>query len=125
MQRFNTASEESLAPELEWTLLFEALGVDLLSRPLGISPSGVWRYKSASRDTPDATAARLRFLSAIVGDLNGAYNKIGVRHWFDRKRTQLDGRAPSGLLKGRWDPREPGPRRVRDLARASTGTPAT
>jgi hypothetical protein len=49
-------------------------------------------------------------LSLIVGDLSGAYNEIGMRQWFDRKRAQLGGRAPSDLLKGHWKPDHPGPR---------------
>ena len=125
LQHLNMALEESPAPEFEWTRLFETLGPDLLSRLLGISASSVRRYKAASRETPDEDAGRLHFLSLIVGDLSGAYNEIGVRQWFDRKRAQLEGRAPSGLLKGRWGPGEPGPRQVRDLARALTASPGT
>ncbi len=125
LQHLNMALEESPAPEFEWKRLIETLGPELLSRLLGISGSSVRRYKAASRETPDDDAGRLHFLSLIVGDLNGAYNEIGVRRWFDRKRAQLDGRAPSGLLKGRWDPGEPGPRQIRDLARALTASPAT
>lgn len=125
LQHLNMALEESPAPEFEWTRLFETLGPDLLSRLLGISASSVRRYKAASRETPDEDAGRLHFLSLIVGDLSGAYNEIGVRQWFDRKRAQLEGRAPSGLLKGRWGLGEPGPRQVRDLARALTASPGT
>jgi hypothetical protein len=64
-------------------------------------------------------------LSLIVGDLSGAYNEIGIRRWFDRRRAQLDGRAPSDLLKGRWKASLPGPLQVQDLARALVASPAT
>ena len=50
---------------------------------------------------------------------------LGVRRWFERPRSQLDGSAPQQLLSGDWDPDDPGPRRVSDLARALLGSPAT
>src|SRR5215471_2071409 len=88
-----------------------------------VSPVGHLRLQppaiqTAARSTPDDVAARLHFLSLIVGDLSGAYNEIGIRQWFGRKRAQLDGRAPLGWRKPHWDPRQPGPRRVQGLARA-------
>jgi hypothetical protein len=125
LEHLNTALEESPAPEFEWTRIMEILGLDLLSRLLGISPSSVRRYKAAARGTPDDVADRLHYLSLIVGDLSGAYNEIGIRQWFDRKRAQLGGRAPSDVLKGPWKPAQPGPRRVQDLARALVASPAT
>jgi hypothetical protein len=67
----------------------------------------------------------LHYVSLIVGDLSGAYNHIGIRQWFDRKRAQLGGRAPSDLLKSSWKPAQPGPRRVQDLARTLAASPAT
>jgi hypothetical protein len=101
------------------------LGLELLSRLLGISSSSVRRYRAAARTTPDDVADRLHFLSLIVGDLSGAYNEIGIRQWFARKRTQLDGRTPLDCLKARWKPVQPEPRLVQDLARALTASPAT
>jgi hypothetical protein len=117
--------EESPVPEFEWNRLTAVLGLDLLSRLLGISASSVRRYLAAARTTPDDVAGRLHFLSLIVGDLSGAYNEIGVRQWFERKRAQLDGRTPLAWLESRWMPDQPGPRRVQDLARALTASPAT
>jgi hypothetical protein len=125
LERLNIALEESPVPEFEWTRLMEALGLPLLSRLLGISTISARRYKATARATPDDVAGRLHFLSLTVGDLSGAYNEIGIRQWFDRKRAQLAGRAPSELLKGRWQPDQPGPRQVRELARALTASPAT
>jgi hypothetical protein len=78
----------------------------------------VTRYAGGDRRTPDAAAARLHAIALIVGDLAGAYNEIGVRRWFERPRTALDGRAPAHFLKGDWQPEEPGPQRVRALARS-------
>jgi hypothetical protein len=125
LERLNMALEESPVPEFEWNRLTDVLGLDLLSRLLGVSASSARRYKAAARTTPDDVADRLHFLSLIVGDLSGAYNEIGIRQWFERKRAQLDGRTPLDWLKARWKPSQPGPRRVQDLARALTGSPAT
>ncbi len=125
LEHLNTALEESPAPEFEWNRLTEVLGLELLSQLLGISATSVRRYKTAARSTPDDVADRLHFLSLIVGDLSGAYNEIGVRQWFARKRAQLGGRAPSEFLKGCWKPGQPGPRQVQDLARALIASPAT
>jgi hypothetical protein len=125
LERLNTALEESPAPEFEWSRLAEALGLDLLSRLLGISTSSVRRYKASSRTTPDDVADRLHFLSLVVGDLSGAYNEIGIRQWFGRKRAQLGGRTPLELLRGRWKRGEPAPQQVQDLARSLVTSPAT
>ncbi len=121
----NRALEESPAPEFEWKRLSEVLGPELLSRLLALSLSSIRRYKTAARTTPDDVALRLHFLSLITGDLAGAYNEIGIRQWFERKRAQLNGRTPAEWLKPGWKPDQPGPSRVRDLARALTGSPAT
>jgi hypothetical protein len=60
----------------------------------------------------------------IVGDLSGAYNEMGIRQWFARKRAQLGGRAPAEFFEEEWDPKATGPAQVRDLARALTASPA-
>ena len=125
LEHLNLALEESPVPEFEWNRLTDLLGLDLLSRLLGVSASSVRRYTLAARTTPDDVAERLHFLSLIVGDLSGAYNEIGIRQWFGRKRVQLDGRSPLDWLKARWKPVQPGPLRVRALASALTASPAT
>ena len=99
----------SPAPEFEWDRATEVLGLELLSRLLGISASSLRRYKAAARSTPDDVADKLHFLTLIVGDLSGAYNEIGIRQWFERKRAQLDGHTPLDRLKARWKPDQPGP----------------
>jgi len=68
-ERFLIAIDESPEPEFEWNRLTEVLGLELLSRLLGISASSVRRYKAAARTTPDDVADKLHFLSLIVGDL--------------------------------------------------------
>ena len=125
LEHLNLALEESPVPEFEWNRLAEVLGLELLGRLLGISASSVRRYRATARTTPDDVAERLHFLSLVVGDLAGAYNEIGIRQWFERNRTQLDGRTPFDFLKGRWKPAQSGPRRIQDLARALVASPAT
>lgn len=119
------ALEASPVPDSEWKRLVRVLGVEMLARLLGISPASVRRYAGAVRSTPDNVAARLHWLALIVGDLAGAYNEIGIRQWFDRKRAQLAGRTPARLLAGEWKPDDPRPQQVRALAYALTGSPAT
>jgi hypothetical protein len=125
LERLNLALEESPVPEFEWGRLAEVLGPELLARLLGISLTSVRRYRAHARSTPDEVAERLHFLSLVSGDLAGAYNEIGIRQWFQRKRAQLDGRTPMDWLKGKWKPAQPGPRRIQDLARALTASPLT
>ena len=125
LEHLNLALEESPVPEFEWNRLADVLGLELLGRLLGISASSVRRYRAIARTTPDEVADRLHFLSLVVGDLAGAYNEIGIRQWFERKRAQLDGRTPLDWLKGRWNPAQPGPQRVQLLARTLVASPAT
>jgi len=122
LENLNLALEESPVPEFEWNRLMDILGLELLSRLLGISASSSRRYKAAARTTPDDVAERLHFLSLIVGDLSGAYNEIGIRQWFERKRAQLDGRTP---LDAPWKPTQSGPGRGQGFARALVASPAT
>ena len=119
------ALNQSPAPAHEWRALQQVLGLDLVARLLGISPSSTRRYSSGSRSTPDAVAARLHFLAFVVGDLAGAYNDIGVRRWFDRPRRRLEGSTPAQALGEGWSPDDGGPRRVRELARALLSSPVT
>ena len=64
-------------------------------------------------------------MALIVGDLAGAYNEVGVRRWFERKRTTLNGRAPAALLAGDWNPDDSSPQKVRELARSLVALGAT
>jgi hypothetical protein len=122
---FLDALEESPLPRTEWIGLERVLGPDLLASLIGVSSSSLRRYAAGTRDTPDDVAARLHFLALIVGDLSGSYNEIGVRRWFGRLRTQLEGQTPAGRLLGSWDPDDEGPQEVRRLAAALLSAPAT
>jgi transcriptional regulator with XRE-family HTH domain len=119
------ALEASPVPKFEWGGLARVFAAEDLAALLNISASSLKRYEHGDRATPDAIAARLHCLALIVGDLAGSYNDIGIRRWFHRKRTLLDGRAPAAILDGDWDPDEEGPMRVRALARNLTSLSAT
>ena len=124
LEKINEALAQSPAPAHEWRILRDVLGLDLLAHLLGISHSSARRYLSGSRSTPDTVAGRLHFLAFVVGDLAGAYNEIGVRRWFERRRKRLDGSTPAQALGERWSPDDDGPRRVQELARALKSSPA-
>jgi hypothetical protein len=123
--RLDTALEDSPTPAHEWHSLEKLFGADRLAELVGVSAQSVRRYREGTRATPDAVAGRLHYLATLVGDLAGAYNDFGIRRWFERPRKALDGRAPQSWLRGEWSPDASGPRRVRDLARTLTGSPAT
>ncbi|MDE2978047.1 MAG: hypothetical protein OXU63_11075 [Acidobacteriota bacterium] len=125
LQQLSDALEESPVPAAEGPRLDKLLGRDLLAGLLRVSAVSLRRYLAGERAVPDAVAARLHFLALVAGDLAGAYNDIGVRRWFDRPRSLLDGRRPAELLEAEWQPEDPGPRRVRDLARALVWSAAT
>ena len=125
LQTIIAALEASPVPKFEWAGLARVLDGDQLASLLSVSVSSLKRYQSGKRDTPDAIAARLHFLALVVGDLAGSYNDIGIRRWFLRERTLLDGRSPAQLLVGEWDPDDAGPARVRQLARELVSLSAT
>lgn len=113
-----TALEASPVPRFEWPAVSRALEADQLAGLLNISVTSLRRYLSGERETPDEVAARLHHVALIVGDLSGAYNDVGVRRWFDRTRTALEGRTPTAVLSGNWNPDDPAPQHVRELARS-------
>jgi hypothetical protein len=119
------ALEASPVARHEWPAVSRVLELDQLASLLGISASSLRRYLAGERDTPDHVAARLHHLALIVGDLAGAYNDVGVRRWFHRKRTALGGRTPASLLTREWNPDDEGPRKVRALARSLATLSAT
>ncbi len=119
------ALEQSPVSRFEWPSVSRVLDAEALASLLGISLSSLRRYLTGARETPDEVAARLHFLALVVGDLAGAYNEVGVRRWFERPRTALGGKAPASLLTGEWDPDDPGPQKVRALARSLVMLSAT
>jgi hypothetical protein len=115
--RLAAALDDSPAPLHETRAQLAVFGPDRLAAIVSSSPASLRRYASGIRSVPDRVAARLHWLAKVVAELRGAYNDAGVRRWFERPRTQLDGRAPQQLLEGNWDPDEDGPQAILSLAR--------
>jgi hypothetical protein len=125
LRRANDALEGSAVPADEWRHQRRLLGDDLLAELCGVSAPSLRRYASAVRATPDPVAGRLHMIALIVADLSGAYNDYGIRRWFRRPRTQLDGVAPIEILCDAWSLDDGQVARVRQLARAIASSPAS
>lgn len=125
LRALRAALEDSPTPTREWAALLPLFGVEDLARLLGVAPVSIRRYASGARPTPDPVAARLHFLARVVAELKGAYNDVGVRRWFQRRRTALGGKAPAQVLTGDWGPEDRGARKVLELARSLAFSPAT
>jgi hypothetical protein len=120
-----TVLEESPVPRTEWPAMREVFGDEVLAELLCISASSLKRYAGEERETPPKIAERLHWVAMIVADLAGSYNDFGMRRWFERSRTQLDGRSPRKVLGTEWSPNDPAARRVRALAASLVGAGAT
>ncbi len=118
-------TEHSPMPEDEWPHVRETLGDDMLAGLLHVSTSSLRRYASGERATPEVITGRLHALALVMVDLAGAYNDFGIRRWFSRPRTALDGTSPSSLLSSDWDPEGPEIVKVRNLAAALIGAGAS
>lgn len=103
--------------------LERVLGTAWLAHLVGVSVSSVRRYAAGTRSTPPDVAERVHCLGRVVADLIGSYDDSGVRRWFERPRTELNGLAPSALLQGAWDPQDDGPAQVRRLASTLAASP--
>jgi hypothetical protein len=125
LDELRRALEASPAPTFEWPAMLELFGADRLSSLVGVSVASLRRYAGAERPTPDVVAARVHMLALIVAELRGAYSEVGVRRWFERRRTRLGGKAPEALLAGAWDPDGRDAERVLALARSLSGSPST
>lgn len=101
------------------------LGPELLIVLLNISNSSLHRYERGGRPTPDAVADRLHFLALVVADLLGAYNSRGVRRWFVRPRSALDGLSPAEFLGEDWKSYDEQSTKVAQLAAALLSMPIT
>lgn len=118
LEYLSEALEQSPHPDTEWRSMSTLLGSTLLSELTGVSETSIRRYSAGERDTPDDAASRVHFLAMISADVLGAYNSFGLRRWFQRPRTKLDGQSPQAVLGDKWDVDGPGARRVSELARS-------
>lgn len=119
--RLSEALEVSATPSTEWPSMREVFGDDMLVKLLGVGASSLRRYAGGERATPDEVAARLHWLAMVVADLAGAYNDFGIRRWFERPRSQLDGKSPRQTLGSAWTPEDAAAAQVRALAGVLAG----
>jgi hypothetical protein len=112
------AIESSPHPEGEWGVVRETLGDELLGDLLEISDTSLRRYAAGTRITPDDVAWRLHVVARILSALAGSYNDYGMRRWFLRPRTALDGQTPLEIVKRAESEESPELRRLIDLADA-------
>lgn len=113
---------ESPMPDRELGQLLETYGREMLGDLLGISEASVRRYLSGERSAPDIVAARAHFVALVTADLAGSYNAVGVRRWWGRPRSTLDGRSPREALGEEWDPDSIAALRVAALAHELIGS---
>lgn len=110
-----------------WHLARRDLGDELLASLLGVSPSSVRRYATGARTPPELVTERAHYLAQVIHDLSGTYNEYGIKRWFQRPRTQLNGSSPLERLQEdhNWTPDSEAAREVARLARASGDMQAT
>ena len=124
IERLDDALTESPLPDRELPELLRVFDRGVLADLTGTSGVSLGRYLAGSRAWPDALASRIHWLALVASDLAGAYNDFGIRRWFERERTQLDGRSPRQVLGAHWDPAAPDVERVRQLAASLAGVGA-
>ena len=117
----NEALEASATPSTEWPAMRAVFDDEALIQLLGVGASSLRRYAGGERATPDDVAARLHWLAMVVAHLAGAYNDFGIRRWFERPRSQLDGKSPRQTLGPAWSPDDAAAARVRTLASVLSG----
>jgi Protein of unknown function (DUF2384) len=116
LERLLAEAEASPRPAGEWQPVLSALDEELVARLVGASPSSIRRYSSGDRETPQAIAERLHFIALVLAELAGSYNDYGMRRWFTRPRSALDGQSPADLMGKDFDPDGPDGERIRRLA---------
>lgn len=114
--RLLEALEASPMPAPETRHLASLLGYVSLSALAGASEPSLRRYAAGERVPTDRVAQRVHFLALLVAVLRGSFNEFGIRRWFERRRTTLDGLSPADLLRDDWSPDDPGPQAAAQLA---------
>ena len=116
------AVDASPHPEGEWEPARSVLDDELLARVVGgISLSSLRRYAAGERQTPDEVAWRLHLVARLLAGLLGSYNAYGIRRWFLRARTALDGETPAEILERTGDEDDPRVQRLLVLAGSLVG----
>lgn len=120
--RLDGAIAASPVPDRELRALLTVYDHEGLAPLLGTSVASLRRYAAGTRTVPDAVAERIHFVALVTSDLAGSYNEFGLRRWWERPRTALDGRSPRAALGTAWDPDGPEARVVAELAGALAGS---
>jgi hypothetical protein len=115
------AVDASPRPEAEWAPARDAVGDELLARLVRVSVSSLRRYASGDRRTPDEVAWRLHLVARVLAALVGSYNGYGIRRWFKRRRSALDGATPLELFEQAGSEDDDRLQRVVELADELTG----
>ncbi|MDR6218860.1 hypothetical protein [Deinococcus soli (ex Cha et al. 2016)] len=122
----NAALDHSPMPKQEWKSAQELFqDNDLIAQLTGVARSSVGRYIRGERATPDEVSERLHAVMMIAADLQGVLNPQGVRRWFTKRRSHLDGLAPIDVLGKDWTTDSSGYARVRTLADSDLSFQAT
>lgn len=119
--RLSGALLESPVPSLELSELLRIYELDDVASLIGTSPVSLRRYAAGVRTMPDEIAERLHFLALTTSDLAGSYNELGLRRWWDRERTVLDGHSPRQTLGQSFDPDGANAKAVAALAASLVG----
>jgi hypothetical protein len=113
--------EDCPSPGTEWQVVREVLDDDtLLAGLLGIGAISVRRYARGERQCSDVVAARLHWLALLIDQLEGTYNAYGIRRWFQRPRSALNGQSPQARLNCDWDPDDATVQPIMALARSAS-----
>ena len=105
-----------------WDNVQDTLGFDLMATLVtGEEDLGVARHKLAEydvnpHDLPEEVVERFNFITKIMKHIAGSFNDYGMKRWFLRRRTQLQGISPAQVLTGDWKPNEEWPQKVLQLA---------
>ncbi len=119
--RLEKALTGSPMPQRELAGLLRTYGHETLGALLGISAASLRRYATGVRAVPDAVATRIHFVALVTADLAGSYNEFGLRRWWSRPRSALDGHSPRAALGNEWDPDGSAALAVAELGRALAG----
>ncbi len=82
-----------------------------------ILQAGLFSNLLGENSTPD----QIQFIYEIVDTLRGAYNDEGIRGWFYRERTALEGKNPLDYLGSPWKPEYENAKKVLELAKSLNG----
>lgn len=119
--QLDAAIAASPVPDRELRALLDVYDHETLAALLGTSVASLRRYAAGARSVPDVVAGRAHLIALVTADLAGSYNEFGLRRWWERPRTALDGRSPREALGRDWSPDGETARIVEGLARGLAG----